>query len=331
MTEVTTTAEGNGSVDPVGDGVDLRQVMAEIHDDVRKRRADGDIPPGFERELDMVFARFAPAAAVGGDLTAVVERAERASFVDVDVPTESNTPGVSIVKRVLKMLVGWYLRYLSQQTSAFASTVVRGLRIVSDRLDALEDASGASGRVREELDRVEPGPAPESWSALATSRLADAPGRVLLAEVGDGTLLGAIVGAGIDAYGVEPRRDLADRAVAAGHDVRPDEVVSHLRVVAHDSLGGVVLTRCVDRLPPATQLELADLAASRLAPGGVLLVLSHSPEGWARTASVVERDLAPGRPLHAATWRHLLAERGFASVDVFGDDDTYAVAATRTR
>lgn len=302
---------------PEQPGVDLRQVLAEIHEDVRRRRAGGDIPPGFERELDAVFARFAPAAAVGGDLESVLERAERSSFIDVDVPTASNVKGVEPVKRGLRKAMSWYLRYLAQQTSAFAAVTTRGLRLLADRVEALEDATpGASPRVHEELERLEPSVDPAGWADLAVERLAGATGRVLHAEAGAGALLTALVAAGIDAYGVEPRRHLADQAVAGGHDVRPDGALAHLRTLPPGALGGLVLSGCVDRLPLSSLLELADLAGSRLAAGGVLVIVGATPNGWADAAPVEESDLAPGRPLHAATWQRLLVERGFGSVEV---------------
>jgi len=46
-------------------GVDLQQVLREIDEEVDARRAAGDFPPGMERDLDLVFARFAPATTSG--------------------------------------------------------------------------------------------------------------------------------------------------------------------------------------------------------------------------------------------------------------------------
>jgi hypothetical protein len=170
--------------------------------------------------------------------------------------------------------------------------------------------------VHEELERLEPSVDPAGWADLAVERLAGATGRVLHAEAGAGALLTALVAAGIDAYGVEPRRHLADQAVAGGHDVRPDGALAHLRTLPPGALGGLVLSGCVDRLPLSSLLELADLAGSRLAAGGVLVIVGATPNGWADAAPVEESDLAPGRPLHAATWQRLLVERGFGSVEV---------------
>ena len=68
--------------------LDLSRIQADINEEVRRRRASGDFPPGLERELDAVFARYAPAG-VGDDFDAVMASAETQSFVHADVPTES--------------------------------------------------------------------------------------------------------------------------------------------------------------------------------------------------------------------------------------------------
>ena len=46
--------------------VDPDRLMAEIEDEVRRKRASGELPADLERELDLVFARFAPVNAIDG-------------------------------------------------------------------------------------------------------------------------------------------------------------------------------------------------------------------------------------------------------------------------
>jgi hypothetical protein len=122
---------------------------------------------------------------------------------------------------------------------------------------------------------------------------------VLVAECGDGTLVRTLLDAGLDAYGCDHRLALSEAAALAGLDVRPDDVVDHLRSVDHEALGGLVLAGAVDRLPIGTQLSLA--------------------------------DLAPGKPLHAETWAHLLQERGFRVDEPRRGSPQYLVTAARER
>jgi hypothetical protein len=242
--------------------IDFARITAEINEEVRRRRAAGDFPPGLERELDSLFARYAPAA-TGGDFEEVLEQAERGSFVHADVPTGSSQRGVGVVKRVLRSLVGWYVRFLAQQVTAFAGAITRAVRLLGRRVDALETVTVRA--VERTLADVMSGRDPadlSSWHSVVSDTLAGRHGRVLHAECGEGSLLARLVSDGIDAYGVEPREALAMTAARAGLDVRGDDVLTHLRTVPDGALSGLVLSGAVDVLPLGSILELADLAAA---------------------------------------------------------------------
>jgi hypothetical protein len=291
--------------------LDLRQVLVEIDEEVARRRASGALPPGLEQELDATFARFAPAASTGGDAASVLAAAERSAFVDVDVPTASTLPGGPVLKKALRKGMAWYLRYLAQQTSAFNAAAVRALRSIDDRVAALEQTSpAASPHLRDALEALEPAPSPDDLVSVALVACRGATGRVLVADAGDGAEVRALSGAGLDAYGLDPRRTAANRALADGLDVRVGEAATHLAGVAPGVLGGVVLRGVVDRLPVAGALALAEAAARALSPGSALVVRSTSPTAWARRLDPVAADLSPGRPLSPATWAHALGGLG---------------------
>ena len=55
------------------DGAYLEGVMAEIEDEVRRRRVSGDLPVRIERELDELFLEFSPVAGRGGSLTEALD------------------------------------------------------------------------------------------------------------------------------------------------------------------------------------------------------------------------------------------------------------------
>ena len=98
--------------------------------------------------------------------------------------------------------------------------------------------------------------------------------------------------------------------------MRGDDPLTHLRALPEASLGGLVLSGCVDDRALGEMLEIADRAAAVLAPGGRVVVVSDGPAAWARQTDPVVADLAPGRPLHPETWCHLLGERGFRDLRV---------------
>jgi hypothetical protein len=291
--------------------VDLHRLMAEINAEVRQRRAAGDFPPGLERELDAMFARYAPAA-TGSDFDAVVDAAERTSFVHADVPTTSNQRGVSYLKRGLRALMAWYLRFLAQQVTAFAGAITRAVRLLGRRVDVLERITvTAAEQALDEISERRAGPDLTAWIEVASASLSDVEGRVLHAECGEGALLARLVADGRDAYGVEPIEALAMTAAKSGLDVRADDALTHLRAVPDGALAGLVLSGAVDCLPLGSVLELVDLAGMKLGAAGVVVVLSSGRAHWAGALDPVLADLSPGRPLHPETWRHLLEARGF--------------------
>ena len=285
--------------------MDLGRVQAEINEEVKRRRASGDFPPGLERELDAVFARYAPAGA-SDDFDEVIGQAETQSFIHADVPTLSNVPGVAHVKRALRKAMAWYIRFVTTQITTFAGAITRAVKLLAVRVETLETVTVLAGeRTLGEVGDRRAGPDLTSWTAVVVEALTRTTGRVLHTECGGGALLAALVEVGVDAYGVEPAEALAVEASRAGLDARADDAIVHMRALPEGTLGGLVLSGCVDALPLGQVLELADRAAAVVAPGGTVLVVS----GGVPTDPVVA-DLAPGRPLHPETWAQLLHDRG---------------------
>lgn len=292
--------------------LDHQKLLAEIDQEVRRRRENGDIPADLERELDLVFARFAPVDALEADFEQVMTRAEQATFIDVIAPVESTRPVVPYFKKVVRKVIGWYLRYVAQQTTGFAHAITRAVRLLAERVDLLEQASPV-------VTESQAAPWAEdlsAWTALVVEKTQGVPGRVVHAEAGDGALLTALSAAGVDAYGVDP----FERPELVNLEVRDDEVLVHLRALPEGVLGGVVLSGCVDRLPVGAQVQLADLAVAKVAPGGVVVVISRDPRSWEGDDPNRLVDLAPGRPLRSETWSHLLDERGMEDVGVVEGD-----------
>lgn len=316
--------------DQSGEAVDLDQVMAEIKEEVRHRRAAGDFPPSLERELDLVFDRFVPVGPLDGDFGEAIKAADRAAYINVAVPTASQKPGVGEVKRVLRKAMAWYLEYLAQQVTAFSTSSVRALRSLAERTTRLEEQL-AQWRPAEDDGRDRPPDAPDLavWQELVVGHLKGTVGRVLHVECGSGALVRAMRDAGVDAYGVDPRGPLVDAAVAAGLEAWADDPLAHLGAVADGGLGGLVLSGCVDRLPLGRQRLLVEQAAVKLAPGGRLVLLAVNPEQWMSAVPALEVDLAPGRPLHATTWAHLLGRQRFGDIATSAGPVLSAVTAVR--
>jgi hypothetical protein len=289
--------------------LDHAKLLAEIEEEVRRKRASGELSPELERELDIVFARYAPVHVLEGDFDRVLARAEELTFVDPLVPAESRLPPVVFVKKVVRKLTLWMLRFLAVQVSGFAETITRAVQLLGRRVDLLEQALPVAT-----LPAADAGPASvadeDHWAGFLRMHLDGIDGRVLHVEAGGGTLVATLVDAGIDAYGVDPV------VRSEGTDVRVQAAADHLAKVAEGGLAAVILSGWVDRLPLPGKATLLDAALSKVRSGGQVVVLGRDPRAWAAHVGTVQADLAAGRPLHAETWQRLLGERACAEVAV---------------
>ncbi len=300
----------------------LRQVMAEIDDEVQRRR--GEIPLELERELDAMFLEHAPVAVRGGDLTDALAMVDQAAFVDPVVPVASQRPAGTAVKRALRALSLWYVGWVTHQVSALGVAVSRALHAVDAQLVELRHLVPSAIPTRV----VDEGSTASWWVPRALQVLRGARGRVLHTACGDGWLVGLLTAEGIDAYGVDPRPGKVDGAQLRGADLREEDPLGHLRAVASSSLDGVVLSGIVEAMEPARRDELVRLVLDGLGGHGVLVVHSVSPDAWLGEDAPVEADLAAGRPLRPRTWAHLLATWVVETIEGPGGAD-YLVVATR--
>jgi hypothetical protein len=309
----------------------VEQVMAEIAEEVRLRRASGDLPPKLERELDELFLAHAPVAGREGDLGEALRMVDAATFIDPVVPVDSERAAGQFVKKGMRSLLLWYVGWVAHQMSQSASAVSRALHIVDDRLKELER--------QVEVQRVPDAGVvefpslhdPEAWWVEATvAAVAKAPGRVLHAACGDGWLVRRIVAGGGDAYGVDPRAHQIDAVELGPLDLRAESVAEHLRAVAAAALGGVVLSGIVDGMSGGERAQLLTAVGTRLAPGGTLVVHSVSRATWEALDAPAETDLAPGRPLRPEAWCRLLEQSGYrADAHVGPGDADFLIVATR--
>jgi len=225
----------------------LAKVMAEIDEEVLRRRSSGDLPQRVERELDELFLRYSPVAGRDGSLEEALGVVEEASFIDPVVPVDSSKSGGALVKRTIRQATLWYMGWITAQISRFAAATSRTLRVLDDRVRVLQ--------VEFDTQRVPPAPVIETqwahgagawWEVRVLESLAGQRGRVLHTAAGDGWLVRRLGAAGLDAYGIDPRVGRIDRAEVEGLDLREEPVLEHLRAVAADGLGALVLTGVVD-------------------------------------------------------------------------------------
>lgn len=159
------------------------------------------------------------------------------------------------------------------------------------------------------------------WTALVTDHIAAAAptADVLHADCGDGALLSALGEAGIASSGVEPRGMVALRPLERGHQVTIAEVSEVLPGLATRSLGGLVLSGVVDRLPVHVLVSVLAQAERALVSGAPIVIVTTDPEVARSTWSATTADLVEARPLHASTWESLLGHAGFVDFGYLHD------------
>ncbi|HEY6622250.1 MAG TPA: methionine biosynthesis protein MetW [Acidimicrobiales bacterium] len=316
------------TLDAAGRARYLAEVMADIDAEVKRRRASGDLPAGLERELDELFLEFSPVGMQGkARLRETLALVDGSAYVDTAVPVLSNRAVGVYVKRAIRKSTSWYMNFVVHQIVRFAWSVSRMLHLVVDHIDDLEatvDAMRAPELPESAVPTVDAGTS--WWAPTAIDAVRGVRGRVLHGECGNGSLVEALVAAGIDAYGVEPSEPAVEPGIERGLDVRAESVPDHLQVVGEEALGAIILSGSVQWLHANERDRLVRLAAGRLAVGGVLVLASATPEGWQRSAPCLVTDLAPGRPLHATTWSYLLGGYGVHPVAVHtgGEDGRLA-------
>ncbi len=209
--------------------------------------------------------------------------------------------------------------------------VVEAFRFLSARVATLEARLAAQDRPVEGAAWLVPARELGDWvDPVSAHLLARTPGgNVVHADCGEGGLLRALAGAGVAAHGVEPRGAVALRAIEGGCSVTIAEASEYLAGRAADSLGGIVLSGVVDRLPLHAVLPLLAQSRRALAHDAPLVIVSE-PEAatGAREPSAI--DLVDGRPLRAATWELLLGRAGFVEVaplSAAADEGRFALVA----
>jgi hypothetical protein len=129
---------------------------AALADDIAEaaaaRAADPDFPVATIGRIRAAGARLAASEFRPDDLRHAALLLERQATLDLEVPTASRVPGVALVKRSLKKLMIWYLRFLGHQISAFGQATARFGVTVANRVDGVE---AELAELRERVTRLE--------------------------------------------------------------------------------------------------------------------------------------------------------------------------------
>jgi hypothetical protein len=210
--------------------------------------------------------------------------------------------------------------------------VVEAFRFLSARVETIEARLAAQDSPVDGAAWLVPARAVGVLAGPVAAHVSErSPGGLILhADCGEGDLLRALHESGAEAHGVEPRGAVALRAIEQGCSVTIAEATEDVTSRPDGSVGGVVLSGVVDRLPLHALLPLLDQSRRVLRRGAPLVVIAE-PVAAVAGRGAAAQDLVDGVPLYESTWALLLERAGFVEVaplpDGTGQDRRSALSA----
>ncbi len=139
---------------------------------------------------------------------------------------------------------------------------------------------------------------------------------VLDVGCGRGELLSALAERGVACSGVDLDAGMVAEARAAGLDVAEGDAVAHLRSLPEASLGSIIAVHVAEHLPLPALIDLLELAASRLRPGGLLVAETPNPASLVVLGNSYILDPTHVWPLHPSLLTFLCERAGFRDVEL---------------
>ena len=173
---------------------------------------------------------------------------------------------------------------------------------------ALFDYVGFERRFRGDPDQISAQLAERYLERLA----ANPP--VLDIGCGNAGLVEQLTAHGVKAIGVDTDPSMVAEARARNLDVRLVDGTSFLRIQPQGSLGAIIATHLVEHLQLADLVELLELAASRLKPGGIFITETPNPASLIVLGNSYALDPTHVRPLHPSLLTFLCEGAGFRDV-----------------
>lgn len=159
----------------------------------------------------------------------------------------------------------------------------------------------------------------DSATVLATLeerylRLLEAHQPVLDFGCGRGELVATLREHDIEAEGVDPDAGMVEQAQSRGLPVHRADGIAWLRATPEQSLGSIISVHVVEHLPLATLVELLELAATRLRPGGIFVAETPNPASLIVLGNSYILDPTHVWPLHPSLLTFLCERAGFRDV-----------------
>jgi SAM-dependent methyltransferase len=133
---------------------------------------------------------------------------------------------------------------------------------------------------------------------------------------GRGEFMELLTELGVQVRGVEPDAQLVEAARGRGLDVEPGFAVDYLRRLEAGSLGGIVMIQVIEHLSPQHVIDVVELAAEKLRPGGKFVLETVNPASLYTYAHAFWVDPDHVRPVHPGFLEFLFREAEFSRIAI---------------
>lgn len=144
----------------------------------------------------------------------------------------------------------------------------------------------------------------------------EVPGPVADLGCGRGEFLDLLAAEGIDCIGVEVNDADVQECRARGLEATTADLFDWLQEREPDSLGGIFMAQVIEHIPPPDWSRFISLAATRIAPGGLLAVETINPESLYAMSRAYVLDPTHTRPVPPDLLAFLATRSGFDRVDI---------------
>jgi SAM-dependent methyltransferase len=161
--------------------------------------------------------------------------------------------------------------------------------------------------------RGEPSLIAERMAERYLDRLAGCP-PVVDVGCGNAGLVAMLTARGVKAIGIDTDPSMVAEAQAQGLDVRLVDGATFLSSQPPGSIGSIIATHVVEHLQLDQLVQLLELAASRLVPGGQLIAETPNPASLIVLGNSYILDPTHVRPLHPSLLTFLCEGAGFRDI-----------------
>lgn len=130
-------------------------VASEILIAARQLEEGVAFPASYVARVRAATARLTAVEVAPDDIRSALAVLEQHLPIDVEVPVSASQPAMALLKKVVRKLTIFYMRYTGQQVTLMGQAVVRWGEAVSERVERAEGRLAEIDSLRERVERLE--------------------------------------------------------------------------------------------------------------------------------------------------------------------------------